>query len=56
MDIGSTKIMTQGLRLSKRYWLLLTEIAFEVFDICGKEPLIEIALELEKIALEDEYL
>jgi citrate synthase len=26
-----------------------------VFEICGKEPLIEIALELEKIALEDEY-
>lgn len=31
------------------------QIAFEVFEICGKEPLIEIALELEKIALSDEY-
>ena len=26
-----------------------------MFEICGKEPLIEIAIELEKIALSDEY-
>lgn len=30
---------------------IVKKIAFEVFEICGKEPLIEIALELEKIAL-----
>jgi citrate synthase len=35
---------------------IVKKIAFEVFEICGKEPLIEIAIELEKIALEDEYL
>ncbi len=31
------------------------KIAYEVFDILGKEPLVEIAIELEKIALQDEY-
>lgn len=31
------------------------KVADEVFEICGKEPLIEIAIELEKIALSDEY-
>jgi hypothetical protein len=35
---------------------IVKKIAFEVFEICGKEPLIEIAIELERIALEDEYL
>lgn len=35
---------------------IVKRIAFEVFEICGKEPLIEIALALERIALEDEYL
>lgn len=34
---------------------IVKKVAFEVFEVCGKEPLIEIALELEKIALEDEY-
>jgi len=27
-----------------------------VFDLMGKNPLLEIALECERIALEDEYL
>lgn len=35
---------------------IVKKIAFEVFEICGKEPLIEIAIELERIALEDDYL
>jgi citrate synthase len=30
-------------------------IAYEVFDVMGKNPLIEIALECERIALEDDY-
>lgn len=34
---------------------IVKKLAFEVFEICGKEPLIEIAIELERIALEDEY-
>ena len=31
------------------------QVSEEVFEICGKEPLIEIAIELERIALSDEY-
>ena len=31
------------------------KVAYEVFEICGREPLIDIAVELERIALEDEY-
>jgi citrate synthase len=30
-------------------------MAYEVFDIMGRNPLIDIALECERIALEDEY-
>lgn len=30
-------------------------MAYEVFDVVGKEDLVEIAIELEKIALQDEY-
>src|SRR4029450_2932850 len=29
--------------------------AYEVFEVTGKNPLLDIALELERIALEDEY-
>lgn len=34
---------------------IVKKIAYEVFEILGKEPLVEIALELEKIALNDKY-
>lgn len=34
---------------------IVKNTAYEVFEICGKEPLIEIAIQLEKIALEDEF-
>jgi len=34
---------------------IVRKIADDVFDVVGKEPLIEIAIELEKIALSDEY-
>jgi citrate synthase len=30
-------------------------VAYDVFDLMGKNPLLEIALECERIALEDEY-
>ena len=30
-------------------------MAYEVFEVTGKSPLLDIALELERIALEDEY-
>jgi len=34
---------------------IVKKIAYEVFEVTGKEELVEIALELEKIALSDEY-
>lgn len=34
---------------------IVRKIAEDVFEVVGKEPLIEIAIELEKIALNDEY-
>jgi len=34
---------------------IVKKIAYEVFETLGKEPLVDIALELEKIALNDEY-
>ncbi len=34
---------------------IIKRTADEVFDLTGKNPMLEIALELEKIALEDDY-
>lgn len=34
---------------------IVKDLAYEVFDLVGREPLIEIALELEQIALNDPY-
>jgi citrate synthase len=34
---------------------IVKQTADEVFDVTGKNPLLEIALELERIALQDEY-
>jgi len=52
------KLMGFGHRIYKNYdprARIIRQIAYEVFDVVGKEPLLEIALELEKRALEDEY-
>ena len=51
-------LMGFGHRVYKNYdprAKIVKRIAEEVFEITGKEPLIEIAVELEKIALSDEY-
>ena len=51
-------LMGFGHRVYKNYdprATIVKKIADEVFEITGKEPLIEIAMELEKIALSDEY-
>ena len=51
-------LMGFGHRVYKNYdprAKIVKRIAEEVFEITGKEPLIEIAMELEKIALSDEY-
>jgi len=34
---------------------IIKRVAYEVFDLMGKNPLLEIALECERIALEDDY-
>jgi citrate synthase len=34
---------------------VVKKLAYEVFDAVGKSPLIDIALELERIALQDDY-
>jgi citrate synthase len=52
------KLMGFGHRVYKNYdprARIVAKIANDVFDVLGKEPLIEVAKALEKIALEDEY-
>ncbi len=52
------KLMGFGHRVYKNYdprAKIIKQVAFEVFEVTGKNPLLDIALELERIALEDEY-
>ena len=52
------KLMGFGHRVYKNYdprARIIKKLADEVFSILGREPLIEIAMELERIALEDKY-
>jgi citrate synthase len=55
---GETKLMGFGHRVYKSYdprAKVIKRVADEVFEVTGKNPLLDIALELEKIALQDEY-
>ncbi len=55
---GEGKLMGFGHRVYKNYdprAKVIKRLAGEVFDAIGKNPLIDIAVELERIALEDEY-
>jgi citrate synthase len=55
---GSGRLMGFGHRVYKSYdprAKLVKKVAYEVFEQTGLNPKLEIALELEKIALEDEY-
>src|SRR5579863_10542533 len=55
---GETKLMGFGHRVYKNYdprARIIKNVAYEVFDLMGKNPLLEIALECERIALEDDY-
>ncbi len=55
---GDVRLMGFGHRVYKNYdprAKIIKIMADQVFDVMGKNPLLEIALELEKIALEDEY-
>ena len=52
------RLMGFGHRVYKNYdprARIIKNVAHEVFAIVGKEPLVEIAIQLEKIALNDEY-
>jgi len=54
----SVRLMGFGHRVYKNYdprAKVIKKLAYEVFDAVGKNPLIDIAVELERIALEDEY-
>ncbi|HET6578111.1 MAG TPA: citrate/2-methylcitrate synthase, partial [Gemmatimonadales bacterium] len=55
---GGGKLMGFGHRVYKSYdprAKLIKQVADEVFEQTGLNPKLEIALELERIALEDEY-
>src|SRR5881398_703512 len=55
---GSVRLMGFGHRVYKSYdprAKVIKKIADLVFAVTGKNPLLEIALELERIALEDDY-
>ncbi|MGZ8831967.1 MAG: citrate synthase [Thermoanaerobaculia bacterium] len=53
-----TRLMGFGHRVYKNYdprAKIIKHVAYEVFDVTGKSPLLDIALELERIALQDDY-
>jgi citrate synthase len=55
---GEGRLMGFGHRVYKNYdprATIIKEIADQVFEVKGRNPLLDIALELERIALEDEY-
>ena len=55
---GEVKLMGFGHRIYKNYdprAKIIKETADKVFEVTGRSPLLDIALELERIALEDEY-
>jgi citrate synthase len=55
---GEGRLMGFGHRVYKNYdprAKIIKDIADQVFDVKGRNPLLDIALELERIALEDDY-
>ncbi len=58
VEDGNERLMGFGHRVYKNYdprAKIIKKAAYEVFEVTGTNPLLDIALELEKIALEDEY-
>ncbi|MFQ5718033.1 MAG: citrate synthase [Acidobacteriota bacterium] len=56
--IGETRLMGFGHRVYKNYdprARIIKNIADQVFEVTGRNPLLDIALELERIALQDDY-
>jgi len=55
---GEKKLMGFGHRVYKNYdprAKVIKRLAEEVFEVTGRNPLLDIAIELERIALQDEY-
>ncbi|MBI5464146.1 MAG: citrate synthase [Ignavibacteriales bacterium] len=55
---GKGKLMGFGHRVYKNYdprAKVIKNLAYQVFNVTGKNPKLDIAIELERIALEDEY-
>ncbi len=55
---GEVRLMGFGHRVYKNFdprAKIIKQIAEQVFDVTGKNPLIDIALELERIALQEDY-
>ena len=55
---GESRLMGFGHRVYKSYdprAKYIKKLADQVFEVTGKNPLLDIALELERIALQDEY-
>ena len=55
---GEIRLMGFGHRIYTSYdprASIIKKVAYEVFEVTGSNPLIDIALELERIALKDEY-
>jgi len=55
---GEFRLMGFGHRVYKNYdprAQIIKQVAYEVFEETGRDPMLDVALELERIALEDEY-
>ncbi|MCL0101896.1 citrate synthase [Dehalococcoidia bacterium] len=55
---GEARLMGFGHRVYKNYdprARIIRQVAEEVFEVTGRNPLIDVAIELERIALEDDY-
>jgi citrate synthase len=55
---GETRLMGFGHRVYKNYdprAKIIKRMADQVFEVTGRNPLLDIALELERIALQDDY-
>jgi citrate synthase len=55
---GNGKLMGFGHRVYKNYdprAKIIKKTAYDVFEVTGKNPLLDVALKLEEVALQDEY-
>ena len=55
---GEAKLMGFGHRVYKNFdprGKIVKQLAYQVFEVTTRSPLLDVALELEKIALEDDY-